>query len=104
MDLFNSTASEFGLTVSATKTKFLVAGAGVTAADQAPIQLAGVDIEFVPEFKYPGCIIHCGGRSSQDISARVASASRACGALQQSVFRNKNLDPNLEVATSAVMS
>ena len=92
LDLFNSTASEFGLTVSATKTKFLVAGAGVTAADQAPIQLAGVDIECVPEFKYLGCIIHCGGRSSQDISARVASASWACGALQQSVCRNKNLD------------
>eukprot|EP00117_Sycon_ciliatum_P024870 scpid102035/ scgid3080/ len=103
LDLFNSTASEFGLTVSATKTKFLVAGAGVTAADQAPIQLAGVDIECVPEFKYLGCIIHCGGRSSQDISARVASASRACGALQQSVFRNKNLDTNLEVATMAVL-
>ena len=44
LDLFNSTAAEFGLTVSATKTKFLVAGAGVTA----PIQLAGVDIECVP--------------------------------------------------------
>ena len=36
LDLFNSTASEFGLTVSATKAKFLVAGAGVTAADQVP--------------------------------------------------------------------
>ena len=53
LDLLNSTASEFGLTVSATKTNFLViAGTGVTAVDQAPMQLAGVEIECVPEFKY----------------------------------------------------
>ena len=46
---FDNTASEFGLAVSATRTKFLVAGADVSAADRVPLSLAGVDIVCVRE-------------------------------------------------------
>ena len=41
LTIFDNTASEFGLAVSATKTKFLVGGADVSAADRAPLSLAG---------------------------------------------------------------
>ena len=47
--------------VSSSKTKLLVAGSCVSAEDCAPMELAGVDIECVPDFKYLGSIIQCGG-------------------------------------------
>ena len=66
----------------------LVAGAGVTAADQAPIQLAGVSMSV------------CRSSSTWGVSSTVAADLRRISALgwqvrpglvQQSVFRNKNL-------------
>ena len=83
---FDTTAAEFGLTVSATKTQFLVAGRDVSPGNCAPIELAGTVIESVSEFRYLGSLIHRGGRSTQDITARIAHASRACGALQRTIF------------------
>ena len=93
---FDNTASEFGLAVSATKTKFLVAGADVSAADRVPLSLAGVDIVCITEFKYLGSVIHSGGRSSCDFDSRIANVSRACGALQKSIFGNKHLDVHIK--------
>ena len=93
---FDNTAFEFGLAVSATKTKFLVAGADVSAADRVPLSLAGVDFVCVTEFKYMGSVIHSGGRSSCDVDSRIANASRACGALQKSIFGNKHLDLHIK--------
>ena len=77
---FDNTASEFGLAVSATKTKFLVVGADVSAADRVPLSPADVDIVCVTGFNYLGSVIHSGGRSSCDVDSRIANASRACGA------------------------
>ena len=55
--LFVDTAAEFGLTVNATNTKFLVVGNGVTAADRAPMSLGGIDIVCVDELQYLGSSI-----------------------------------------------
>ena len=80
--LFVDTAAEFGLTVNAMKTKFLVVGSSITAVDCASMNLGGVDIVCVDEFRYLGSSIHHSGRSADDVDARLAAASRACGALQ----------------------
>ena len=90
--VFDTTAAEFGLKVRATKTQFLVAGRDVSPGDCARIELAGTVIECVSEFRYLGSLIHRGGRSTQDITARIAHASRACGALQGTIFSNPDLD------------
>ena len=94
--VFDTTAAEFGLKVSATKTQFLVAGRDVSPGDCAPIELAGTVIECVSEFRYLGSLIHRGGRSTQDITARIAHASRACGALQGTIFSNPDLDLHIK--------
>ena len=94
--LFVDTAAEFGLTVNATKTKFLVVGDGITAVDRAPMSLGGVDIVCVDEFRYLGSSIHHSGRSTDEVDARVAAASCACGALQKSVFAVRYLDIHIK--------
>ncbi|XP_065178719.1 uncharacterized protein LOC135809311 [Sycon ciliatum] len=94
--VFDTTAAEFGLKVSATKTQFLVAGRDVSPGDCAPIELAGTVIECVSEFRHLGSLIHRGGRSTQDITARIAHASRACGALQGTIFSNPDLDLHIK--------
>ena len=50
--LFVDTAAEFGLTADAVKTKVLVVGGGITAVDRALMNLDGVDIVCVGEFRY----------------------------------------------------
>ena len=96
--LFVDTAAEFGLTVNATKTKPLVVGGGITAVDRAPMSLGGVDriIVRVDEFRYLGSSIHPSGRSTDDVDARVAAASRACGAMQKPVFAARYLDIHIK--------
>ncbi|XP_065189682.1 uncharacterized protein LOC135820293 [Sycon ciliatum] len=84
-------ASGFGLTISATKTQFVVVGPGITLTDRAPLQLGQAEVECVPHFKYLGSVVDSGCRSSRDIAARIAQASRACGALRRSVFSNPHL-------------
>ncbi len=89
--LFAEVASQFGLTVSATKTKFLVVGSNISDDDRAPLQLGDAEIACLPEFRYLGSLVHQDSRSSHDIAARVASASRACGSLQKAIFSNPHL-------------
>ena len=94
--LFVDTAAEFDLTVNATKTKFLVVGGGITAVDRAPMNLGGVDIVCVDEFRYLGSSIHHSGRSTDNVDARVAAASRTCGALQKSLCAVRYLDIHIK--------
>ena len=94
--MFDTTAAEFGLKVSATKTQFLVAGRDVSPGDCAPIELAGTVTECVSESQYLGSLIHSGGRSTQDITARIAHASRACDALQGTIFSNSDVDLDIK--------
>ena len=46
------------------------------------MNLGGVDIVCVDEFRYLGSSIHHNGRSTEDVDARLAATSHACGALQ----------------------
>ena len=80
--LFVETATEFCLTVNATKNKFLFVGDNITGVDRALMNLGGVDIVCVDEFRYLGSSIHHNGRSTEDADARLAAASHACGELQ----------------------
>ena len=50
----------------------------------------------VDEFRYLGSSIHHSGRSTDDVYARVAAASHACGALQKSVFAACYLDIHIK--------
>ena len=102
--LFVDTAAEFGLTVNAMKTKFLVVGGGITAVDSASMNLGGVDIVCGDEFRYIGSSIHHSGRSTTyDIDARVAAASRSCGTLQKSVFAVRYLDIHIERCVCSIL-
>ena len=49
---YHSTAAALGLSVSFSKTKFLVAGHGVTEEDMRPTVTPGGNVECVPEFTY----------------------------------------------------
>ena len=51
---YHSTAAAFGLTVSYSEIKFLVAGHGVTEEDMFPIMTPGESIECVFVFAYLG--------------------------------------------------
>ena len=88
---FDEVASEFGLTVSLSKTKFMVIGRDISDADPAPVCVGSNQIECVTEFRYLGSMIDTSGRCSIDISSRIAAASRAFGSLRQPVFNNHHL-------------
>ena len=62
-----SSPSSFGLTVSATKTKFMVTGDSITSADIAPLAVSSMLINHVPTFRYIGCNITNDGRCCADV-------------------------------------
>ena len=91
MSEFASTASDFGLSVSFTKTKIMAAGREITEEDQSSLSVGPEMIENVKEFPYLGSVIASSGRVDADIDRRIAQASKAFGALKRAVFQDHNL-------------
>ena len=84
----------FGMTVSITKTKFMVVGSGVSDEEKLPIAVDDGQIEWVSEFPYLGSLIADSGRIDVEVDKRIASASKAFGALRQAVFKDAHLSEN----------
>ena len=89
--LYSRVASEFGLTVSTIKTKFLVMGYGVKEEELLPMTVDGGSIECVAKFPYPGSLIAANGRLDVEVDKQIACASKAFGALRLSVFKKTQL-------------
>ena len=83
-------ASEWGLTLSLSKTKLLVAGTW-SEDDLQPISIREDSIEAVTEFKYLGSVVEAHGEVLKDVEDKIARASRAFGALCRPVFQDSNL-------------
>ena len=91
IEVFIEVVASFGLSVNLTKTKFMTVGYGITPAVRAPLSLPAGSIEHVDHFRYLASIVHADGRSTSDIKSRIASASRAFGALRRPIFSDSNL-------------
>ena len=76
MDVLVQVCSSFGLTVSATKTKFMVTGDNITSADIAPLAVSSMLIDHVPTFRYLGCNITNDGRCCADVKAIIDQAAK----------------------------
>ena len=79
-------ASSLRLTVSFSKTKFLVTECDMMEEDRMPLVIDGNNIECVSELLYLGSLIADSGRLDVEVEKRIASASKAFGALQHAVF------------------
>ena len=91
---YQQTAKAFGLTLSTTKTKFMVVGHGVTEEEKLPITVEGGMVEHVEHFQYLGSLISENGQVDAEIDRCIARASKAFGALNRAVFRDRNLSVN----------
>ena len=103
---YMETADDFGLTVSIPKTKLTVSGYGIEEEDRKPIVVRGGEIECVEEFPYLGSVVMSNGRLHSEADRRIASASRAFGALRKAVFDDDNLSLSTKrkVYNSCVLS
>lgn len=91
VQVFNSTSSDFGLTMSIPKTKHMVTGRAVLDQDKGLIEVSGGEVEATEEFPYLGSIISADGRVDTEVEKRISQASRAFGALRKAVFMDRNL-------------
>ena len=73
----------------------MVVGYGVDEGDTLPLDLPGGSIDWVSEFPYLGFLIAESGRAYEEVDMRIASASRAFGALRQPISE----DPDLSITT-----
>ena len=83
-------ATEWGLTLSLSKTKLLMTGKW-NEADIQPIIVRGEPIEAVSQFRYLGSVVESHGEVLKDVEDRIAKASRAFGALCKPVFQDSSL-------------
>ena len=74
--------------------------------EKRPLVVGGSLIEWVEQFPYLGPLISDEGRIGAEVERRVASASKAFGALRQSVFMNSHLsvDTKRHVYRACVLS
>ena len=84
----------------------MVVGHGVTEEEKLPITVEGGMVEHVEHFQYLGSLISENGQIDAEIDRRIAGASRAFGALNRAVFRDRNLSVNTKrlVYQACVMS
>lgn len=81
-----------GLTVTLPKTKFMVVRHGVTEEDKLPLPLEDNSaVEWVSQVLYLGTVVIQDGQSHVEVDNRIASASKAFGALRRAVFKDKHL-------------
>ena len=88
--MFAGVATSFGLNVNFIKTKVMGCGAYLTDEDQQPISVSGQTVDYVNSFVYLGSLLSPDARFSAEIGRRLASASRAFGALL-CIFEDQNL-------------
>ena len=88
---YQRACSNFGLTVSNSKTKHMVTGRLAEDCDRDSIETDGGEIESVKEFLYLGSVMADSGRMDIDVERRISQASRAFGVLRKAVFLDKNL-------------
>jgi len=81
----------------------MVAGIEIVQEEKEPIQVEGGVIDYIEGLN---SIIVDDGRIDAEIDKRIASASRAFGALRQAVFKDDNLsvDTKRKVYQSCVLS
>ena len=85
--LFEMT-SRYGPTISNPKTKAMVVGG---QQELQTLEMNGMEIEVVEEFKYLGSIIRNSGSCIGDMVESMASSSCTFGRMKRSVFQNKAL-------------
>ena len=90
-NVLEEVASQWGLTVSLSKTKLLVVNGSADCDDLQPLNIGGAAIEVVPDFRYLGAIMESKGEIMKDVEERIARASKAFGALCRPVFRDSSL-------------
>ena len=88
MGTYARVATSFGLTVSYSKTKLMVAGREISESDTGPLR---IEVECVEEFPYLGSIITASGRVDTEVERWITQASKAFGALRKPVFQDRNL-------------
>ena len=91
MGTYARVATSFGLTVSYSKTKLMVAGREISESDTGPLRIGAEEVECVEEFPYLGSIITASGRVDTEVERRITQASKAFGALRKPVFQDRNL-------------
>ena len=90
-NVLDEVTSQWGLTMSMSKTKLLVVGEPRVEEDLQPINIRGESIEAVTDFRYLGSTVEANGELMMDAEDRIGRASRAFGSLCRPVFRDGNL-------------
>lgn len=84
--------SKWGLTLSISNTKLLVAGTPRSEEEElTPLKLGKREVECVTDFKYLGSVLDGKGNMMKEVGEKIAKASRAFGVLREPVFKNNNL-------------
>ena len=91
VNVLEEVASQWGLTVSLSKTKLLVVNGSADCDDLQPLNIGGAAIEVVPDFWYLGAIMESKGEIMKDVEERIARASKAFGTLCRPVFHDSSL-------------
>ena len=82
--------SQWGFTVSISKTKLMVVSEGLQEGDVAPISTDNGVTEVVSDFKYLGTSVSSSGKVEGEVKERIGHSSRVFGMLQKAVFQDSD--------------
>ena len=89
--LYQEVAGAFGLKVNLQKTKLMAVGPGIEDGERAPITMGNDVVECVEDFTYLGSSVTPNARIDAEVDRRLASASKAFGALRHAIFKDRGL-------------
>ena len=94
----NLVLTDYGMTISAEKTKVMVCpGKAEEKVDALNIKLGDEKIEEVKMFKYVGGIITTTGEVKEEIEQRIKTAGMAFGGLRSRLFGNRKMARNVKL-------
>ena len=89
--LYQEVAGAFGLKVNLQKTKLMAVGPGIEDGERAPITMGNDVVECVEDFTYLGSSVTPNAKIDAEVDRRLASASKAFGALRHAIFKDRGL-------------
>jgi hypothetical protein len=99
VDLVANAVKKFGLTISIVKTEVMVQPVRGTVLPQPSIRIGGSVLKCVPQFTYLGGVLDSETPAiDKEITARLAKASRAFGALHARVWSQRGVTAATKVA------
>ncbi len=95
LDRLNQYCRKWGLSINTSKTKAMLFRKGLSILEGQQLSIGGVEIEWVNNYKYLGCIVSSDGKLHKAMADRLEKATKAVYSIRNAISHYENISTTL---------